>query len=244
MKLSVVVPSIRTENLLALYNSIDIEDFEMIVVCPFLEDVPSIKENVRYIQSFKSPNACQQVGLTAATGDYVTFAADDGVFLPGALDKAMALAEEQTIVVGKYLEGDTPNPDMGKEDYYKFKYHKAYRLKGIPQDGLIFNCGIISRQFITALGGWDAENFQCTTMAHADLGIRASKVGCKMILMDEVMFKCSHQPGKSGDHKPVHNAMKKDIKVFSDMYSAWSDRAGIDINNWKNTPEVWSERFK
>ena len=210
-----------------------------------------ICEKVKHIQSWRSPNACQQQGLMLATGEYITFASDDGVFLPGALDKAInaldfATAEDggEFVIVGKYLEGDTPNPDMGHDDYYKFRYHKAYRLKGVPQNDLIFNCGVIRNSFIRQLGGWDSELFECTTCAHADLGIRAKKAGARMILMPDVMFQCSHQPGNSGDHRPVNQAMKRDIKNFQKIYKKPNDRINIEFNNWQNTPEVWEERFK
>ena len=246
-KLSIICPSIRPEGLERLYRSIDIEDFEMIAVGPYFDDYwgeNSIYElKSVFIKSFRSPNACQMQGLMEATGDFIAHASDDGIFLPGALDYAMSMAEERTIVVGKYLEGNEPHLDMEKEDYYRFKYHKAYRINGVPQNGVIFNCGIISRNLICELGGWDCQ-FEATTMAHADLGIRAKKRGAEMVLMDQPMFKCSHQPGKSGDHKPIHEAMKRDIKTFSKIYAKPNDRQVIDIDNWKNTEEKWRRRFR
>jgi len=40
--------------------------------------------------------------------------------------------------------------------------------------------------------------------------------------------------------------MKKDLKVFKEMYSQRKHRQGIYIypDNWKKTPEKWQERFK
>ena len=262
MKLSVIVPGIRPQNWEELYFSVGLpmSDFEMIFVGP---ESPKVFGSwfyaSKYIKSFRSPNAAQQQGLMAATGDYITFAADDGIFLPGALDHAFELlniinaltpSEEPSykrIVIGKYLEGDTPHPDMLKEDYYRFKYHKAYRIPGVPQENLIFNCGIISRKFMLDLGGWDAQNFECTTMAHADLGIRAFKAGAEMILMDKVMFKCSHEPRQTGTHGPIHRAQtRRDEPTFKRIYSnpkVYADRIKIPLDNWEKTPEIWSERF-
>lgn len=261
LKLSVIVPSIRPEGILNLYNSIDYNgDWELIAIGPIC---PMSADRFEFIKSFRSPNSAQQQGLLKADGDYICMAADDGIFLPGALDKAIKLIEilelfgvidkelerileeipkdKNYIVVGKYLEGDTPHPDMMKKDYYKFGYHKSYRLKGVPQDNLIFNCGIISRKFMLELGGWDCS-FEATTCAHADLGIRASQASANMILMDKPLFKCSHQPGNTGDHRPIHNAMKRDLKTFEKLYSK-PRQTRIELDNWKNTPEVWSERF-
>ncbi len=245
-KLSIIVPSIRKQGLMDLADSVDIPNTEMIAV----GTVRWLKwRGIDCIQSYRSPNACQQLGLTNADGDYITFAADDGVFIPGALKRAFDYMNElntydfvnyKTIFVGKYLEGDNPHPDMSKNEYYRFKYHKAYRMKGIPQDALIFNCGLISRKFILELGGWDCS-FQATTCAHADLGIRALQAGANMILMDEPLFKCSHQPGKTGDHKPIHEAMKEDLKMLKKLYSK-PRQTNIDLYNFEKTPAVW-KRF-
>lgn len=259
MKLSVIVPSIRPQGRQFLYDSIEKSfsgTWEIIYVAP--DVITCHVGNEKYIESYRSPNAAQQQGLLEATGDYICAGSDDGEFLPGALDKAvkhvMLLEANDTldenkenwyknIIVGKYLEGNSPNPDMLKEDYYKFGYHKAYRLKGIPQDCMIFNTGIISRKFLLELGGYDAEFFDCTTIGHADLSIRAHNAGAKMIIMEDPLFKCSHQPGKTGDHKPIHESMKKDLRELKMTYSLPYERIIIPLDNWKNAPEKW-RRFK
>lgn len=244
MKLSIILPSIRIQNIPRLLNSIYNAyegKIELIVVGPY---APIVHADIKWIQSWRSPNACQQQGLLEATGEYITFAADDGMFISSALDEALDLINDyKEIVVGRYLEGDNPI-NMNSADYYKFKYHKPYRLSGVPQDCLIFNCGIISRKFIMELGGWDADNFEVPTIAHADLGIRAYKAGAKMTLSNHVMFRCSHQPGKSGDHKPIHKAQtKRDLPRFTEIYSKPNNRINIDLNNWEYTPRKWRERF-
>lgn len=246
MKLSIIVPGIRVQNWQRLYASVDFKDqWEIIFIgptCPILSGV-----NIKYIQSYRSPNACQQQGLVQARGEYITFAADDGVFNPVALDQAINIAKTdyRNIVVCKYLEGDNPNVDMTGNEYYKFKYHKDYRLKGVPQDAYIFNCGIISNRFITELGGWDAEKFDTTTCAHADLGIRAYKLNAQMILLNEILFSCSHEPKRTGTHGPVHDSMiKHDLPNFKKLYAKPNSRTNIDINNWKNTEEIWHRRFR
>lgn len=253
MRLSILVPGIRPKNWQRLYESVNVNDFEMIFVGPYAPPEILRLPNVKYIHSFRSPCACQQIALHYATGEYITWASDDGIFLPSALQYLFDILktdnvhnpnqvqEYKKIVVGKYLEGDNPE-NMESDDYYRFKYHKAYRIKGIPPECLIFNCGIISRKFLIELGGWDAENFEVPTIGHADLGIRAYNAGAEMVLQDKMMFKCSHQPGKTGDHKPIHNAMKKDLKTLKQIYS--KPRQPVEIDNWKQTPMRWKERFK
>lgn len=254
MRLSVLLPSIRTENVQEVYDSIAASfngKFELIIVGvnKFNKPFPlkSIDRGIwTFIPSYRSPNSAQQIALIKSRYEMISFCSDDGIFLPGALDEAFRLLDKdnyKSIVVGKYLEGDNPHPDMAKEDYYRFKYHKTYQLKGVPQDGLIFNCGIISRQFLLQLGGWDCQ-FEATTMAHADLGIRAMKAGANMILMEKPMFKCSHQPGKTGDHAPIHEAMKRDIKRFQELHKSPNKETSVSLGTWEKTSEVWKERFK
>ena len=238
MKLSIIVPGIRPKNWQRLYASVNVPEFEMIFIGPYAP--PENMKQTKYIHSFRSPCACQQIGLHYAQGEYVCVGADDGFFLPGALQYALDMTEERTVIVGKYLEGESPE-NMESEDYYKFKYHKAYRLKGVPQECLIFNCGVISKKFLMELGGWDCI-FEATTCAHADLGIRAYEAGAEIVLQDKVMFSCSHQPGKTGDHKPVHEAMQRDLKTFKKLWS--KPRQQVELENWKNTPIRWKERFK
>jgi hypothetical protein len=242
MKLSIIVPGIRTANWKKLYDSVDFKgEWEIIFVGP--DASPFGAPNLQYRCSYRSPCACQQIGLMMAEGEYISWAADDGVFLPGALDHAVGLAKDGCVPVGKYLEGENPK-NMESTEYYYFKYHDAYKLEGVPPYGFIFNCGVISNSLIRELGGWDAENFECTTMAHADLGIRVRKHGKMMVLMDKPMFKCSHLPNRQGDHFAVHNAMKKDIATFRYIYSKPNDRINIELNNWQYTEERWKARFK
>ena len=244
MKLSVIVPSIRPQNIKKLYDSIVLSFsglFEFIVIGPY---PPPIQLKINWINSLRSPNACQQQGLCEAKGDYVTWGADDGTFMPDALDEAFSLIDDdyKNIVVGKYTEG--PNPKgMDDPDYYRFGFHKAYRLKGLPQSCWILNCGLISRRFITELGGWDASLFDVPTIAHADLGIRAYKAGAKFILQEKLMFTCGHMPGRTGDHAPIHNAMKDDLRVFKKIYSS-EIRPPIYLDNWQYTEEKWNRRFR
>ena len=236
MKLSILVPGIRPQNWRRLYESINVHDhWEIIFVGPTPPPEDLKASNIKFFRSWRSPCACQQIALHYAVGEYVTWAADDGFYMPGALTYALGMAEYKTLVVGKYQEGDSPHPDMEKEEYYTMGYHKAYRLKGIPPKCLIFNCGVISRRFLMELGGWDAETFEVPCMAHADLSIRAYRAGAEMILQDQLMFKCSHMPGKTGDHSPIDIAQNKhDIPNFKKLYSKPSPPP-----HWRIFPILW-----
>lgn len=250
MKLSVLVPSIRTENLKRLYDSVGSAfsgTFEFIVISPY--DLPSElnQDNVKLIKSWRSPIACQQQGLMQSQGEYITWAADDGVYLPGSLDESFKILDGEdykTVVMGKYLEGDTP-VNMESNWYYTLCNHDSMKsLPGIPEDSLMLNCGLVSKQLLFELGGWDCFRFQVCPMAYNDFAIRAQKFGAKFIIQSMLMFKCSHEPGMMGTHGPIHVAQTNhDEPVFRGLYGIIYDRNVIDINNWENTPEKWGIRF-
>ncbi len=249
-KLSVICPGIRRKNWLRLYESIKESfsgEFELIFIGPEEPLHPvSHFHNVKYTRDMGTPIRAQQIGLIACEGEYVTWAADDGKFLRGALDKAFSLLEPNSLVMGKYYEGnndgDLPMQDDG---YYILSNHDATRIKW-TQGFYMLNVGIVSRETLLEVGGWDAENFEVCPMAYNDLAIRLQRKGVKFIIQQEMMFKCSHLPGHAGDHGPVHDAQTmKDEPRFRSIYGTEQclKRIKIDINNWKLSPERWARRF-
>lgn len=254
MKLSVIVPSIRTKNLNDLYNSINdactfaINPWEMIVISPY--DLPEYlknMDNVKIINSFRSPIACQQQGLMEARGEYISWAADDGKYMPDSLNQSFKLLEGKDytyLVMGKYFEGDNPQK-MDTNWYYVLSNHDSMKgLANLPDDSLMLNCGVVSHQLLLELGGWDAFRFQVCPMAYNDFAVRARKFGAKFIIQDDIMFKCSHMPGLTGDHAPIHIAqIKCDEPTFRALYNIPHERIKIPLDNWKETDEVWKGRF-
>lgn len=276
-ELSIIVPGIRPKNWLRLYNSINTAfsySWEIIFISPYpLPAELQGKDNVQHIQSWRSPIACQQMALPCVRGVFVSWAADDGAFLPNSLDIAYdkimqdetvlphgefmkdAVGIEQTgiafnhmkLVMGKYYEGNNDG-DMPMQDdkYYILSNHDATRVKWIPDNYYMLNVGLVPTKLLIEVGGWDAENFEVCPMSYNDLAIRLQRYGVKFIIQNEMMFTCSHMPGHEGDHKPIHEAqINRDQPKFKNIY--WSgncvNRIKIDINNWKNSPEKWSERF-
>lgn len=254
MKLSVLIPGIRRENWLKLYDSISkavsYEDYpwEVIIISPY-ELPPELarRENVVWLQSWRSPIACQQQGLCSARGEYITWAADDGVYLQGSLNTALKTLEGKDykdIVIGKYFEGENP-VGMDNDWYYHLYNHDSCKLPYVPRDALMLNCGLVSRRFVEELGGWDSVMFEVCPFAYNDFAIRAYKSGAIFSIQKEIMFKCSHEPGMMGTHGPIHLAQTEhDEGVFRLLYLVdYLPRLRIDLNNYKNTPEIWTRRF-
>ena len=59
---------------------------------------------------------------------------------------------------------------------------------------------------------------------------------------------CNHYINKTGDHAPIYDAQTfSDKPKFDEMYSdlnAADSRIHLDLDNWKQSPEVWDRRFK
>ena len=59
---------------------------------------------------------------------------------------------------------------------------------------------------------------------------------------------CNHFLGKTVDHAPIFDAQTFfDKPIFDAMYStpeAATSRVHLDLDNWKNSPEIWERRFK
>lgn len=250
MKLSVICPGIRNKNWLNLYNSVKEAfsgTFELIFVGPYpLPDELKKFDNVKYIQDWGSPIRCQQIGLINSSGDYITWAADDGEFIKGSLDIAFSKIEETSLVMGKYYEGNNDGDMPMQEDkYYILSNHDATKVKWIPVGYYMLNVGIVRRVDLLNIGGWDCQ-FEVCPMSYNDLAIRLQKAGIKFIIQNEMMFKCSHLPGHAGDHGPIHDGqIDHDQPLFSKIYgtNASLNRIKINLNNWEDSPKRWTRRF-
>ena len=251
MKLSVIVPSIRPQNLRRLYESVQAAytgEFEFIVVSPYPE-ASWLRDdaNVHWEIDNGSPVRCQQIGLTLATGDYVLWGcADDGAFFPGSVDKAIAKAGPNTVVIGKYYEGAGENPAMAEDKYYYINTHDCCRSEHIADDNLMFMIGVAPTARLKELGGLDTQRFETLPMAFNDLSVRMRHAGVEMVLDDKPMFHCSHMPGHDGDHGPVHDGQTlNDEPAFRALYNhPYSlTRQTISLDNWQHAPARWERRF-
>ena len=282
--LSVCLAAIRKDNWINLYNSIvnSIEDytFELILCGPHKELPEGLKDldNVSCIYDLGSPTRAQQISMKNATGRYVAWAADDGWFLAhqqptrtsklylavslgACISELDAEPAEKKCVVAEYLEGGVNS--IGRPMCF-INRHEPVRSHLYPDHFLIFNCVIVPTQYFKDLGGFDCR-FEVCPMAFIDFGVRAQLDGIKTIYKG-VIFECTHSPGESGDHGPVHRAqIDHDEPLYQNIWNSDRDlrpdrrdqypekwaaanaaaaaRIKIDFDNWKQAPEVWERRF-
>lgn len=258
MKLSILLSGIRINNWIELYDSIASsytkKDWELIIVSPYeLPKELNNISNIQWIQDWGSPCRCQQIALTMAKGEYINWASDDGEFTHGSMDRALDLLsgenwryDYKTIIVGKYLEGDNYSSDMKNDSYYILNNHLGSACRYLPLNTPMINLGLVSRKLLIEMGGWDSLNFEVLPIAYNDFSVRCNNNNCKFIHQQEIMFTCSHEPGTTGTHGPIHKAQTfRDEPMFKLIYNRpeSKERINIDINNWNKSPIRWERRF-
>lgn len=247
--LSIIVPSIRSEKLPGLYESIKNSfsgDFELIIISPnpkinkFVDN-----QQIYWIESWANPTVCQQLGLLSSFGEYVCFGWDDGLYEPSAIDKMMSQVSEGVAVSGRYIEGDIAPAYMTSDKYYVINTHDRASSPYITNDFLLLNTGIIKKKDLLAIGGFDCR-FETTGLSAVDMAIRLQLFGVKIILSEGVVLKCTWLPGDEGDHGPINEASDDDFSLLHKKYRQpiFHKRIIINAENYKLQPSVWKRRFK
>lgn len=224
-------------------------DFELIIVShlPLLDELKNIP-NVKLIYDKGNPTRKRQIALTQATGKYTTWFVDDGVYGPESLDEVyetIGFGSTVSFKFGDCLLNGKYNPIMATDKYYEFNnFPPILMLNGIPKKCKTLSFGVMPTHLLKTIGGWDCR-FEHLPMAESDLSIRLNKLGYKITVSPDVMIKLPHVVGTDGDHAPVHFAQtENDEPLFKSMYKDDSnkDRTIIDINNWRDSPEIWARR--
>lgn len=246
--LSIILPSIRNYNWNKVIDSIENNckcSWELIICGPFPNQQTN---NIKIIEDFGSPTRASQIAATLAEGKIITWTADDGVYINDGLTKAVDLMMEKEkvvpcpVVTAKYTEGDgIIHPDS----YYKLV--NAYpNCPCIDRSWWILNVGFLFRDDFFELGGWDCK-YECCPLAHADLAVRAQGAGLPVYMLNsnEAILECSHTPGTTGDHAPVHfGQTEHDEGEYRNHYNKGIIQPNIPLSNWRNSPAIWKRRFK
>ncbi len=252
-EISIILPSIRKENLDKFYDSIlssTKRQFELIVCGPYsLTDKLQNQNNVKYIKDMGSPSRCSNIAATLAEGKFITWGTDDSLYLPNAFDKVIdeliAMGSfYKNVVISKYLEGpDGAQKVVQPDNYYKVNGAPCTASQFISNDWWIFNTAIMHRSFFEELGGLDCE-FEHAAMADTDLCIRAYAVNAIVKMVDVLLYDASHG---HQDHKPIEIAqITHDEPLLHSRYRnpEWVMREmRIELDNWKKVSSIWNRRF-
>lgn len=255
-KVSIFLAGIRPENWTRLYQSVaysTLREFEIIFVGPKPPSDDLLNNaNVKFIQDFGCSSRCYHIGLLASSYDFVTWAADDGWFLENrsidkAFDKLLSMGPSHKNVVSfKYFEGGWHDERKG-DAFWKFGYHYPGKKKipYVPNNYQLLMNGLMYKDYLIELGGWDCR-LEAHGMSTCDLAVRVQNDGGVIHMLDEPFMFVTHFCGTTGDHAPVHYAhIEHDEPFFAQLYSdpASQYRTKIDINNWKDAPDIWIRRF-
>ena len=251
--ISILMPGIRVAAWPALYNSICLSTkrtFELIICGP-APPPPEMAAlgNVKFVKDLGNPVRASNIAALLIEGKYVTWTADDATFFEGSLDLHIDALEKleptpKNTMVCRYGEGDSTNfPDS----MYYINSTEQISSPFFKDDWMIFNIAIMNSSYFLELGGWDSVYETCP-IAHLDFAVRAQEDGAVCTLGNGNLFHCSHMPGRSGDHAPIHDAqLGHDEPLFRERFRdpEWRSKVPsmIDINNWKNSPRVWTRRF-
>lgn len=259
MKLSVICSGYRLEGFRRLYDSIGksfSQDWELIICGPNKPDFE--KDNLLWIEDFGSPARCCQRALLSAKGEWISFATDDGYYLDGAIDGEFKILEEKNFdpmvaIAGKFYEDVKLQDPKGsenaaryqeKDDLYYIKTHTEAYSPLFRPDFLIFGQGLISRELLFAVGGFDCR-FELMGMSFLEMSIRIQLFGCKSILTKMPVFYCEWSHLTPGHEVVQESYDQHDKALYQKIYRDPNNKPQIVVgqDNWQDSPRRWKRRW-
>ena len=149
-EISIILPSIRTERLEKLYESIlksTKRSFELIVCGPNqLPDGLKDLRNVKFVKDYGSPVRASNIAASLCEGAVYTWFADDCILFEESLDKCLdefyAMGDnKKNVLVAKYYEGQEGSDErktLQPDNYFKISGTPA-ASPHLPPDWWLFN---------------------------------------------------------------------------------------------------------
>jgi len=264
-KVSIILPSIRPQNLIKFYSSVlsacQKHLFEIIIPSPYLIPDDLLKSgNVTFIHTYASPTISFMQGSSLAKGEFIYNVTDDGLLQNDVLDIVIKSFDSEYTLTDKdiinlvYIEDvlDVNTLELKKEPkrfpehYWIAGAYSEYNKPAINPQWNLAPHFFMRREYFEYLGGLDC-GFEYLNYNLHDLVFRAQENGSTVYQTPFTCFLCSHLPNTSGDHGPIDEAHNNvDVPRFNTIYSkedAVSSRIRLDINDWKNRPSIWDKRF-
>ena len=261
---SIVIPSIRPQNLIKVYNAAAIackrHTFELVIPSPYLIPEELMRTgNVKFLHTYQNPTIAFQIAALLCDAEYIYNTTDDGLIQEDVIDLAIDMFQD----LNKYdainmmydegvLDPDTlellnPNHNHFSDQYWFARSHGDLRLPGISDKWKLCIHAFMNLDYFYELGGFDCEYEYLNHPIH-DLAFRIQAYGGKIVNSPKTALYCSHLPGHLGDHGPVNDAqLGPDLIRFNSIYSdpqAITSRIILNYDHWKNKPSIWTRRFK
>lgn len=198
-------------------------------------DLPN---NCKFIHDAGSPARCSNIAVQHCSSDFILLGSDDAHFVPGVLDELLdfqaGFPSYDTVFPIIYGEANTWMPG----EYWRLHFHPTLRLAGVPDIQMVLNV-LCRKEFWIDIGGYDCQNFNTCNWGGHDLNIRMYNSGVKFHPFSKHLMMCEWDCGGK-DHSPVVAAEVGDYERFKGFYTRPNlTRIEVDIDNWKNVPDVW-----
>lgn len=234
--LSIVIPSIRTQNwknlIASIVSSCTKYQYEIIFVGPYYNDYIDNFPNIKYVKDLGSPNRCQQLGSLVCDGKYIHFGSDDCMYRKDSLDNVIDILCPDKVITCNYSEGGNSQITMSLIKAYSNNIYGE-----IQEDWVYFNVPFMKTDL------FKQYNFNClyqtTCWGHTDLAARIQdKISRHQIeVYDDPIFDCTHMPNITGDHAPIHHAFFEDSRAF------YSTSIKSKPRLFTESSIKWSKRF-
>lgn len=199
----------------------------------------SLPKHCFYIEDHGSPARCANIAVSSANGELVLLGADDALFFENSLDETIdfyyGLPDDGKKVV-PIIYGEAN--DLMPPEYWFYYFHPDMRLGGIAPDTPMHLNFLTSREYWLKMGGYDCEYYATLNYGSHQIWLRMLADGVKYTPWLKHILMCEWTP--SGDHTPIEIADRGDYLTFKGMFNTvYKGKIHIDINNWKDSPEIW-----
>lgn len=246
---------IRPQNWKRLYDSIGPSvgkhSFEL-VICGPTKGIPDELEpfrNIKFIRDFGSSCRAAQLAAYFSEGRLLTLTADDGWYMPGAMERAIdhyLSKEHHKFVLGlKYGE----HGDIFADGHWQYRAHPPLVMEGIPQEAPVILNSIMSTDYYKEMGGYEAEHYGHTNWSGHSFYLRLRNDGAQIELFPEGVLMCEWEEGCTGTHEPIHktDCPSEPTSNYGYFKSVWEKPNGLartNFESWRQAESVWSMRFK
>lgn len=246
MKLSIIVPTIRTHLLERFIESVRLScvkyTYEIIFIGPFAFPEHLKSPNIRHYTSYCTVPVCIQKATMLAEGQLICHAVDDSVFYEHTLDRCIdTFYEQKCDVLGlTYVENTN---DMAVSDKWKVKNISEFDGLNINGEWTTFVQPLMCVDLFRRIGGFDCS-FEYSNHSHHDLAFRLNRIDANIVVAPFCVSYAFHMPERTGDHGPIHDAQTgPDEERFRKKWLAPVEPL-IEYDNYKLYDKPWTRRFK
>jgi len=248
INLSIIVPGIRPNNWVKLFNELNLYagdvSFEIIFIGPhFPPNELSEHLNVRYIRDFGSPARCLQLAAGLCTGEKMCWIPDDIIISDNTLFECYKILSDKPVNDGmtlRYSEGPGFTGNQPEQEEYWIGYtHADQQLPGVDPTWKIAPIFMYDLKYFIEIGGLDCK-FEHVNINTHDLAYRIQNNGGVIHSSPRRVLSADWE-GLGGIVQSSYHL--NDLPLFQSIYSQKIDRYKIDFDNWKSSPSFWDKRY-